>query len=61
MEYTSDSNLHASRFRIEHIEPRKLPYITKSICPECLFFERKVNVILAKLSEESGTALRKKS
>jgi uncharacterized radical SAM superfamily Fe-S cluster-containing enzyme len=50
-----------TRFRIEKIEQNKLPYLTKSICPDCLFLDKRVNVIPAEISEESGYVVMKKT
>ena len=50
-----------SRYRIKKVSKRTLPYETKSICPECLLGENKVNVIPATVYEDNGKAMFKKS
>lgn len=50
-----------SRYHVEKHPVRKLPYTTKSICPECLLANDEVNVIDATLYEEDGKVMYKKT
>ena len=40
------------RFKIEKHASRILPYETTSICPDCYFLEKKINIIPANLVEK---------
>lgn len=50
-----------NRFRIEIIEPKTLPYKTKSLCPDCLLQDKEVNVIDATVCEEEGKVMMRKT
>ena len=50
-----------SRFRVEKISKRVLPYDTTSICPDCYFLDKKVTVIPAQLSEKGNSVIMTKT
>jgi hypothetical protein len=51
----------SKKFAMTKHQPRVLPYMTSSLCPDCLYDDKRVNVIEAEVFEENNQVMMKKT
>ncbi|MGC9308968.1 MAG: radical SAM protein, partial [Thermoplasmatota archaeon] len=54
LRHTSDD---LERYRIQKYRSKQIPYLTESVCPECLLTDGTISVVDATVSEKDGTIL----